>query len=136
MLHAGISELRKAFFLHSSEKNIKENSASRYLLLFYAVESGLKAIYLKSNHQVKTNQISNQNLKNSHDLLLWVKELKLPASITNGCRPRIKLKRDNSSFDISFAHQAWRYCVEIEEKAQHELVQWLKNVKDWVEEKL
>ena len=135
MLHAGISELRKAFILHSNEKNIKENSASSYLLLFYAVESGLKAYYLKSNRQVATDQISNQNLKNSHDLLLWVKELKLPASITNGC-PRLKLKKRNISLDISFAHQAWRYCVEIEEKAQHELVQWLKNVKDWVKEKL
>jgi hypothetical protein len=75
MIHAGYSELKKAFFTHSV--NAKDDTSSSHnLLLFYAVESGLKSIYLNRTKLYTTKKIGDENLRNSHDLLLWIKELK------------------------------------------------------------
>jgi hypothetical protein len=134
MIHAGHSELRKAFFIHSTI-TIETNPKSYNLLLFYAVESGLKSIYLRSNNLNTTERITDIHLLNSHDLSRWVKELKLPASIRAECHG-FKLKRDGSHRPLREAHQAWRYNVEIEPRDQRKIVIWLKTLKKWIEENL
>jgi len=134
MIHAGFKELKNAFFVHS-EANIDEDSISYYLLLFYAVESGLKSIYLRWNKFFNTKKIVDEKLSNSHNLSDWVKELKLPASVSRTC-PQLKLRRDNTSWDIDQAHQAWRYGIEICSTDQEKLVEWLKNIEQWIKENL
>lgn len=76
MIHAGYSELRKAFFTHSV--NAKDDtSTSHNLLLFYAVESGLKSIYLSRTKLYTTKKIGDENLRNSHVLTVVDKRAKI-----------------------------------------------------------
>jgi hypothetical protein len=135
MIHAGYSELRKAFFTHSV--NAKDDtSTSHNLLLFYAVESGLKSIYLSRTKLYTTKKIGDENLRNSHDLLLWIKELKLPFKVVEDCCQDLKLKRDGTHCAVRDAHQAWRYNIDIEEDDQKRLVQWMKKLKIWIQENM
>jgi hypothetical protein len=134
MIHAGFSELRKAFFVHSNAK-IEENSISRHLLLFYTVESGLKAVYLKTNNFTNTNKVTDSQIVSTHDLFLLAKILKLPAHIT-GKQNNFKLKRDGGQHPIKDVHQAWRYHIDIEIDDEKKIVKWLQNLKGWLREKL
>lgn len=136
MLPAGKSELRKAFHQHISlAKN--GTSPSHYLLLFYAVECGLKSIYLHRMRVKTTSDISDETLRGSHDLMRWVKakELRLPAFIS-GTSISFRLRRDKSSWSISYAHQAWRYGVAIAPADEQRLVHWLEKVYEWIKENI
>ncbi len=133
MIPAGRTELRKVCdkHFHVSEN---EHLPSYYLLLFYAVECGLKAVYLQRRKFSRTDQITDETLRKSHDLMTWSKELRLPASIT-GKNTSFRLQRDNTyRWRISRAHEAWRYGVVIEPADEEELISWLKRVYDWVKE--
>jgi hypothetical protein len=135
MIHAKWNELKEAFFIHAGIK-INKDSNSYKLLLFYAVESGLKSIYLLTNKLYSTEKISDKSLRRTHDLLELVKELKLPANIAGTC-PDFRLKRDNNScWRIADAHQAWRYNIDIEETDQQNLVDWLSTIKAWIKENI
>lgn len=71
MIHAGMSELRRAFHTHRGA--IPNSSPSQYLLLFYAAECGLKALWLR-RHQLRTSEdFPEDAARHGHDLLLWVK---------------------------------------------------------------
>jgi hypothetical protein len=136
MITAGWSELRRAFRQHArTAKN--DDSTSHYLLLFYAVECGLKSVYLRRWHPPGGTMasISDERLRISHDLALWVKELRLPASIA-GTNSNFRLKRDRSSWSVDKAHQAWRYGIVIEVQDEQSLVHWLHNIRTWVEENI
>jgi hypothetical protein len=121
MLDVGLSELKSAFYLHG--KNSKRNSgASDFLLLFYAVECGLKAAILKANRLMKASQLTDKFI--THDLHLLIKELKLSAP-ASGINANFRIHRDHSSWAVEYAHQAWRYGVEIIEVDQTRLITWL-----------
>jgi len=111
-----------------------EPCASNYLLLFYAIECGLKSIYLRRHRLQTIDQIYDVQLRKSHDLALWVKELRLPASQT-GIAPSFKLARDSQgSLGIEFVHQAWRYGVIVDVVDEQLILLWLGRVKRWIEE--
>ncbi len=59
MIIAYSDELKKAFIEHS--KNYKENTSSHYLLLFYAVECGLKYLIVSRNGKKPANSSTNQS---------------------------------------------------------------------------
>ncbi len=134
MIHACFNELRKAFFVHSNA-NVGENSASNHLLLFYTVESGLKAVYLTENNFNSTKQVTEPKIIGSHDLYLLAKTLKLPAHIT-GKKNNFKLRRDQTQHPIRDAHQAWRYHIAMDIEDEKEIIKWLQNLKKWLREKL
>ncbi len=136
MIHAGFSELKKAFNGHSKNAEGGEDK-SHYLLLFYAVESGLKSVYLREKRLNTTEKITDVNLLKSHDLDLWVKELRLPAFVTGqNQRPRFQLKRDKESHAVARAHEAWRYYIEMVPRDQKTLTDWLKNIQGWIRENI
>jgi hypothetical protein len=138
MIHAGFNELKRAFLVHSSA-SVDKDSISYNLLLFYAVESGLKAIYLNNTRLQTTNEIVDKKLWSGggHDLNIWIKEIKMPASDIGHCR-NFKLKRDKfqmtQSCSICHAHQAWRYSIEIDDNDQQELVRWLETIRNLIKE--
>ncbi|MDQ1351996.1 MAG: hypothetical protein QG657_2302 [Acidobacteriota bacterium] len=132
MIHAGFSELKRAFLVHSSA-SVDKDSISYNLLLFYAVESGLKSIYLRWNNIPTTEKIVDEKLTKSHNLSEWVQKLYLPASVSGKC-PGFKLARDNKHYDVSQVHQAWRYGIEIDDPDQQELVRWLETVRNLIKE--
>ena len=137
MIHAGISELQKAFRHH---KNSSEEctAPSSYLLLFYAVECGLKSVYLYRNNLNTTDDIRDTALRQSHDLVNWVEKLNLSPSMTR-VNIDFHLKRDRHprpSWQIARAHEAWRYGVVIDQNDETQLVNWLKQVAQWIEENI
>jgi hypothetical protein len=136
-IYAEFAELKNAFFVHSGS-NTEEDSISYNLLLFYAVESGLKAIYLRMNPLLKnTNEIRDRDLRSygGHSLYDWLKALKMPAAGIGNCQG-FKLKRDKSRHNSSRVHEAWRYGIAIEPDDEKKLVEWLKGLKGIIVEEL
>ncbi len=135
IIHAGISELRRAFHAHRNAAT-KTSGIASYLLLFYAAECGLKSIYLDQNDLTKTDRIQDQAMlsKNGHDLRIWIKQVNTyPKKIEEAPHFRIN---DGSNLDISKAHQAWRYGVRIKEEDEQKLVKWLENLCNWIKENI
>lgn len=128
---AGTTELKNAFWQH-----LKGEVASRNLRLFYAVECGLKLVYLRRNGLRTTAQIQDPELQEKgHDIARWVKELRLPASIVHSSVD-FRLTRDGTRYRIEMAHQAWRYGVSIEETDEANILEYLRTIQKWVEEAL
>ena len=136
MIPAGSRQLRRAFFQHAKQAK-KGSSPSDYLLLFYAVECGLKSIYIeRAPARVRTvRDISNDQLRRSHDLARWTLELRLPPAITRA-NTSFRLRRDNSSWSIEYAHEAWRYGIAMLSADEQRLVRWLNLVLQWIEENI
>lgn len=134
MISVGWSELRQAFWQHVNSSDA-HSSASHYLLLFYAVECGLKSVYLRRNRLLKTEQINDAQLRGSHDVASWVRELRLPASVA-GNIPMFQLRRDQTTWAVAKAHEAWRYGVVIETRDELQLIRWLNNIQQWIKENI
>jgi hypothetical protein len=130
MVHAGISQLCKGFQKHRCTE--LPLGPSRNLLLFYAVECGLKAAWMNRRSLLKTDQIDSSLLKSyGHDLMFWAKELRLPAAVTQG-GDQFRLRRNNKErYSLVVAHQAWRYGVEIEPTDEQAVAAWLESVWQW-----
>ena len=134
MIAAGWSELEKAFRKHTGVAG-NNDSSSHYLLKFYAVECGLKAIYLRRNNLNTTERISDERLRQSHDLAEFVKKLKLPAAVTQ-TNSNFRLRRDKSSWSVDKLHQAWRYGILIDGSDEQKLIDWLDHVHKWIQENI
>jgi len=132
MIPAGVSELYKAFNSHS-RASAGGDTASHLLLLFYAIECGLKSVYLRRLKLRTTGQITDPWLIGSHDLARWVRELKLSAQIAS-VNTGFTLPRDNTRHPIELSHQAWRYGIEMAISDEQTLVNWLTSVKKWIYE--
>jgi hypothetical protein len=96
--------LRKAFQRQRQPSLLQ--AQCRNLLLFYAVECGLKAAWLKRNRLRDTSEIEPLLKQEGHDLIYWTKALYLPAAITNGS-VGFRLRPGGAKLDVEFAHQVW-----------------------------
>lgn len=137
MLPTGLSNLKSAFNRNSQASEARRtptNASSFYLLLFYAVECGLKHIYLRRNHLRTIDSIPDDNLRNSHDLEQWVQELHLPRSIV-GKIPSVRLQ-NNTPCPIRKTHQAWRYGMDLQADDERAFVAWLKGIHEWIKENI
>ncbi len=128
MIDAGLSELRHSFFAHSKAAE-NRTSSSHFLLLFSAVECGLKACILKSYRKIKISQIKDQDIT-SHDLVFLVKELKW-------CMKDITFRlQSGSARSIGDVHQAWRYGVSIDEDDEKKIIEWLKDIQKKIKDEI
>jgi hypothetical protein len=132
MIAAGRSELRNAHWRHSREDGSPQ---SKNLLLFYAVESGLKCVYLRRHTLKTTDMISDKRIAGTHDLRVLAKELRLPASLVGDTYFHLH-RSEQMTFPIKSAHQAWRYGIEIEKGDEEKLVKHLKNLRQWIQENI
>lgn len=146
IIHVSVSDLRKAFNAHwSVVKAQPKKDISCHLLIFYAVECGLKSIWLKRSILTGTGEIPDQKLltKYGHNFSFWIKELRLPATIA-GKYPdcdkipsfRLARDRDKSSWDVGKAHQAWRYGVQMDAKDEKLLIEWLERICTWIQDNI
>lgn len=133
MISADTRALKNAFRQHYKAA-IQDSSPSNFLLLFYGVECGLKAIYLKQRGLRSTSELPDAN-SYGHDLLGLVKELRLSASVVR-CNSQFCLSTTNDTFDIRDAHQVWRYGLKMKDDDQIRLVQWLKQICAWIQENI
>lgn len=135
---ANISQLKKAFHKHCNTAKTGKSS-SHYLLLFYAVECGLKSKYLAQNGWRSTSEIIDPKLKQSHDLKKFAQAVKAPASIIGYEYPVFQLKKDTSKMghQVKDIHQVWRYGIKLNKNRDEEaIVRWLNNLKEWLEEEI
>ncbi len=135
MIHSGLRELRTAYFGHTRVADTG-NGASHYLLFFYGLECGLKSIFLKRNRMHRSDQISDDNLRSTHDLFLFIKELRLPAQIAGTSPPNFRLDRDGTALQIKHAHEIWRYGINIRTDDSDKLVGWMQNILKWIQENI
>lgn len=107
------------------------------LMLFYAVECGLKAVWLKRQSRNLFNRMDID--RTGHNLRLVLKELNvgavlsLPENLELGPVNKGKELRKG---DISILHQAWRYggkCVApTDDQCEHQL----RQVLNWIQGEL
>ena len=136
MIHAGVSELRQAFHAHLGVAR-GYIGFSYHLLLFYAVECGLKWAYLKLQKLRRTDQIRDKTLlsQDGHNLGRWIKELRLPPRRA-GSKIQFRLASGDASWDVGQAHQAWRYGMHMHSDDEQALVAWLYSLCTWVSEEM
>jgi hypothetical protein len=78
----------------------------------------------------------DQLLKNGHDLSLWAKRLRIPASI---CETDKELQfnlggnRSSERWPMTAAHQAWRYGIGIDSQDEKAIVDQLNRIKAWID---
>lgn len=133
MVDAGVGHLRKAFQRHKQPLLLQKQG--RILLLFYAVECGLKAAWLTRNKLRDTSAMESRLKDRGHDLMLWTKELYLPAAITSR-RTGFRLRDSRYAYGVELAHQVWRYGVDMDPADEDALEEWLLQVWEWVKGEL
>ncbi|RYD72247.1 MAG: hypothetical protein EOP55_19170 [Sphingobacteriales bacterium] len=111
-------ELKRAWnSLHAASQQTQKSNAHR-LLLFYAIECGLKAMWLKQEN--RTIFSSEEIQRTGHDLNDVIKQLRLGKKITPDIFHLCDLKnekRNNISRKgnrLDTLHQAWRYGGQLE----------------------
>jgi hypothetical protein len=148
MVHASRNNLTQAFHRHHSAVQLTRDTCS-YLLLFYAVECGLKSIWLKRKNLTGTDRIQNQTLlsKDGHNFAVWIKEIRLPKSVVGALfdskgnplpvpTPTFRLAGDKAHLNTDKAHQVWRYGIPVNSEDQKALVEWLEKVCTWIKENI
>ncbi len=94
------------------------------MILFYAVECGLKALYMDKNKLEWTGQMNNSGESVSgfrHNLNDLMKKLKWNYNI-----PKINV--DKSQIENDDWHQAWRYGKSLDEKQEKRCIEILNKV--------
>ncbi|WP_312762373.1 hypothetical protein [Stutzerimonas balearica] len=109
------------------------------LLLFYAVECGLKAVWLKRRNR---SLFDREDIdKTGHNLRQVLKELKVGTELSLPENLQLKPVMQNSaqqprSGDISILHQAWRYGGECTGPTDHDCEYQLEQVLAWIQGEL
>jgi hypothetical protein len=111
-----LRELKRAWTdLHAASQKLPRNNARR-LLLVYAIECGLKAMWLKQEN--RTLFESNAIQRTGHDLNNVIKQLRLSAKLSpifdlSDAKDERKNVIPRKSNRIDTLHQAWRYGGEL-----------------------
>lgn len=109
------------------------------LLLFYAVECGLKAVWLKRHSR---SLFDREDIdKTGHDLRQLLKELKVGAELSLPENLQLKpVTRDGAqkprNGDISILHQAWRYGGSCTAPTDSDCEHQLQQVLTWIQGEL
>lgn len=107
------------------------------LMLFYAVECGLKAIYLKrESKQVMLNEAASNFLHDLNKLLTYLKadkSLLLPNSIK---LPEIKTPVITRVIQCGAINQVWRYGAKMHEPSDSEVETKLSQINEWIKGEL
>lgn len=106
------------------------------MLLFYAVECGLKAALLIRKSGRSTQDL-DESLK-SHDLTRLAKELRLPPGLLPADQYRAKRHQHGEPSTVSAKdlHLAWRYGQEIRDDDESAARNHLEALLDWVRSEL
>ena len=101
------SQLRNAFKAHQKVYQNDKDNPSCQLLLFYAVETGLKSLFLEKRKYRTTLDFQkafgeNKKYGHGHKILKWISELKIAAS-------HIAVFSDDESDPIENVHEKLRY---------------------------
>jgi hypothetical protein len=141
MLNVKKHELRKIYKKHYNFYKAIDGSGFIYscrLILFYAVECGLKFLLLESIRKNDTESLFKQSgfeilASNGHDIKEMLKLLKIEARFS---LPRITCQ-DERYIEPRDFHLMWRYGIELESKdADKDGVDCLIQIAAWLETKI
>lgn len=107
-------------------------SNPRRLLMFYAVECGLKAVWLKRQQRDLFEKADIE--KTGHNLRDLLKELKVGANLS--LPEAFQLEKPTRRGQFGDIHQAWRYGGRSASPADQDCEQQLQKVLDWIEGEL
>lgn len=106
---------------------------SRYLILCYAVECGLKQHLMRERNLLDTEQLDSSELGLHHDLARYLKAARLPAQATAPALVLADVKakhrppcRPNLQVQPHQYHEAFRYSIEL--AAESHLIEQLERV--------
>ncbi|MGE5343303.1 MAG: hypothetical protein ACM3SY_17680 [Candidatus Omnitrophota bacterium] len=118
------TEMEKAFRTHKSvwEKDQKNPNHSHKMVLFYAVECGLKAYYMKKKGLEFSSDANDSVHRYSHNLNELLKKLDLSPRI-----PNIG-KNLESPLSAVHLHTAWRYGKILDNEEESLCIQKLTNI--------
>lgn len=123
--------MKKAWIsnLYSSKKSPRTNS--QRLLLFYSVECGLKASYMKRNrieafNNICITDIKTHNINKLLDKLRAGQEKKLPDNIL------LDGKQKSRNCTPEEINQVWRYGACCATPTDQEIEKKLEEINDWI----
>jgi len=151
MLDVSHQNLKNAYKTHVECLKSCSNSddSSLDLILFYAVECGLKYLVMNQNQLVNTSEIKEKDRKHpalTHNLQKIIDSLKIPAKEFDHsvelqtCIQALQIssiKGQTQTIGVEQSHQALRYGIEFEpckakaannQCSRKVLVSWLNNV--------
>ena len=105
------------------------------LLLFYAVECGLKAVWLKRQSRSLFDRADID--RTGHDLRQLLKDLKVGSGLSLPENLQLHYVTQNNTQiprngDISILHQAWRYGGECAAPTDQDCEHQLQQVSNWI----
>jgi len=125
MLHISRKEMEKAFRYHQNFFDNSKNESHRnirMMVLFYAVECGLKALYMRQNNLERTNQTNhnNQSIENiRHNLNILLDRMKIKLQV-----PKITTE-NNTQVEHEDLHTAWRYGKKLHRQKEQKCIDTL-----------
>ncbi len=122
---------RSEELFNSAERERPHNEDSAALLLFYAVECGLKSIYMLRNNLRSTDdeRANAQSARSfSHNIVSLMIALNI-SRVSIRPAPPIVIARSGLSGHPLVLHEAWRYGEKV--KDANAIYDWLASLIDW-----
>ncbi len=115
----------------SAEREKPNDFDSAALLLFYAAECGLKAVYMLQNNLKYTNEergIAKSARSFSHDIVALIHALNISRASVQPT-PAVVTVRLGLNGTPTVLHEAWRYGEKIQ--GTDAIYDWLKSLLEW-----
>lgn len=126
----GVADLVRNY-VHLRDAADGSSAPSMHLLLFYAVECGLKAAVLGKNGMSARGTESLPDELRNHDLRKLAKRLRIDSSTIGefySCRRKHDLTTTVAYHDL---HQAWRYGASLNHDDERRATSVLENLSGW-----
>lgn len=136
-VHVGPRDLERSFRYHTAAADqLGGKSVQAYLLLFYAVECGLKCIALRRSGRQSTEDLPTDAGEASHDLRELAKHLRIPPGLTqDAAYPTCKRQApDKPDVSLKRWHEAWRYGAILKLKDENIAIATLNSLRQWCDE--
>ncbi|NQF16368.1 hypothetical protein HPY31_21020 [Brevibacillus sp. HB1.3] len=141
MIHAKIHELKKVFTTHYSiSRSVSEPhiKVSHKLLLFYAIECGLKVLLLKKIRGNTTEAFmlhsdlkDKLNGKNGHNIKYILNYL----GYGHFFLPNLTCLNGDAASPSEY-NQVWRYGIEVDYEKEKKIIQELLDIVDWINRRI
>ncbi|MEO5365979.1 MAG: hypothetical protein H7831_06430 [Magnetococcus sp. WYHC-3] len=130
-------DLKKSWKAHGDAHGVQGlQKTSANLLLFYAVECGLKYLYLREKNLKKCPKYNRDPFR-SHDLKKILMSLNPPqAGLLPALEMKLMLQSGASHVELHDVHLAWRYGLSIEPNNEAQILAWLRNVNSFIEKRM
>ncbi|MEZ4526240.1 MAG: hypothetical protein R2941_10005 [Desulfobacterales bacterium] len=136
MIHVSDKEIQKSYRKHksiwiSAEKDQTAPNYSHKMVLFYAVECGLKSLYMKEFRLRMTNQ-ENTEGRNITEFGHNLNEILNVLKMFNVKKKEYQLPQveaeDKNQISPEDMHQAWRYGKKLNDEKELQFVNSLKKI--------